>query len=238
MIVDLARAGSFAEVPTNSVTEDDIYAGLFEESDGTFCRCELIQRTDDGYKVILIDYGNEVVTRDLRILPAKIKAIAPLAIHCCLEPKADAWNTEQLKTFTHLTSTQNIFCAEIIDASRSPQVIRLFHADTNVLDMCQPANALDSTQQNKKCSGVVVKDGKFVCSCRKSFCRLQHLERHQRPESEFTCEFCRKIIRRADNFKSHLKTHDETQYKHVSSAFQICFASPTFSCVPPKQSES
>lgn len=65
MVDNMAEAGSFAKVPANSVIEDDIYAGLFE-SGVTFYRCQVIQKNDDDlYKVIFIDCGNEVATRDL-----------------------------------------------------------------------------------------------------------------------------------------------------------------------------
>lgn len=137
MIDKLTAASTFAEVLAKSVKNDEIYAGLFEE-DETYYRCQVIQTSDAGYKVIFIDFGNEAVTRDLRVLPDSIKAIAPIAIHCRLEPKTDAWNGQQVKTFTDLTSTDSTFHIETVNASGSPQVIRLYHADANVADICQP----------------------------------------------------------------------------------------------------
>lgn len=139
MIERLAQANSFASVPLETANENDIYAALFYK-DQTYYRCKLIGSTPAGIQVHFIDFGNEAITQELHVIPDDLKDISTFAIHSRLESKADSWGNEQVEIFKGLILPDVECYFETIDATVCPQVIRIFNADADVLDICEASS--------------------------------------------------------------------------------------------------
>lgn len=123
--------GDFIPIDRTSVNCDDIYAAAFE--DGAYYRCRVVEKRDNCCRVHFIDYGNTADSDDIRVIPDHLKAMPPLSIHCQLEADAKLWNSEQIRNFLDFVTIDTTFQIEMIDATSSPQIVRLFQADANIL---------------------------------------------------------------------------------------------------------
>lgn len=131
--------------------------GVFYENSNCFYRGLISNHIDgDQYKVIIIDYGHEIVTRksNLRTLPDDIQNFEPLAVKCSLEnDKFFRENPESSTKFKDIVGNYERVVIKIVDKDTKPWIIKVFGNEEN---LCEKLNKVlgnkveDSIQETEK----------------------------------------------------------------------------------------
>ncbi|XP_078047780.1 protein tudor isoform X2 [Augochlora pura] len=132
-------------LPLNTIEENTICAAKFLD-DGEWYRAKILSHSGDSTTVRYIDYGNTVVTNEVRMLPADLANIPALSKCCALrKPKTiNSWPPEAHKTLEELSNeAETIFQLEILDNSCDPIYVKLSLNGQDVIDI------LVSTSENK-----------------------------------------------------------------------------------------
>lgn len=100
MTAELENAESWPEI--SDVEENNLVAALHE--DGTWYRANIIKKSDEGYEVLFIDYGNTSCVSNLRELPEECTKILPLASNFKLDvPPRTKWGENSCELFKKMT---------------------------------------------------------------------------------------------------------------------------------------
>lgn len=97
----MSEAGSWPEKPSPEI--GDLVAALFVE-DNAWYRAKIVTKTDAGYELEFIDYGNSMIVGSVRELPLELAEENPYAICCRLDTVPGIQlNENSLKIFVNLS---------------------------------------------------------------------------------------------------------------------------------------
>ncbi|XP_043528677.1 tudor domain-containing 6-like isoform X3 [Frieseomelitta varia] len=143
MFEKLEAAPSF--LPLSTFEIGTICAAKYSE-DGQWYRAQILSHSEEGTKVLYIDYGNTEITNETRILPTDIINIPPLA-KCCALQKPDNiifWPSGACKLFKELATEETMFQFEILD-NRYPVCVKLNLNGRDVVDILMENISEDAT---------------------------------------------------------------------------------------------
>lgn len=88
-----------------------IVAALFDEDD-VWYRAKILEKLDDGFHVLFIDYGNESGVTQIRALPEDLTLLPAFAVSCCLfglPENADQWPAAVLDKLKEISDSAGTF---------------------------------------------------------------------------------------------------------------------------------
>lgn len=101
------------------------------QRDGAYYRAQVTAVTNDGFEVNLIDFGEQCVTDDLRVILENptLKNLSTRAKHCALEnlTEVDFWSEEATHFFKAIINDHfnETFQVEILQTHNDPWIVRL-----------------------------------------------------------------------------------------------------------------
>ncbi|XP_076220717.1 protein tudor isoform X2 [Nomia melanderi] len=138
MLKRLQAAPSF--LPLNTIEVGTICAAKFPD-DGNWYRAKILSHSGDSVTVNYIDYGNTVVTNEVRMLPVDIINIPALSKCCALQKPETikSWPPEAYKKLEELSGEgETMFQFEVLDDSCDPICVKLSLNGNNVIDILVP----------------------------------------------------------------------------------------------------
>lgn len=135
MSANLAGAAVFNPFDDAKVEVGTIGAAFFAGNQ-CYYRAKVLEKSNNTYKVLAFDYGNETETSDFRELPAALKAIEPLAIHCKLDEQlVQKFHPEEEKILKEILLAENNATfqeVEIVDRLTRPITVGLFQNQKDI----------------------------------------------------------------------------------------------------------
>lgn len=115
-----------------------ICAAFFPEDDNWY-RAKILSKSNGGYEVLYIDYGNTSITNQIRELPLNISEVPFLAKKCSLRLPGDkSWSEEAEAKFSEIAASgETVFSVELKEPGEHVTV-DLFVDEKNILDELEP----------------------------------------------------------------------------------------------------
>lgn len=108
---ELSNVETFDALETSAVEPDAIVAALFDE-DEVWYRAKVLEKLDDGCKVLFIDYGNESGVTLIKSLPADLAGMPAFATKCRLAglpEDATSWPSTVLDKLNEISESAESF---------------------------------------------------------------------------------------------------------------------------------
>ncbi|XP_055837554.1 maternal protein tudor [Episyrphus balteatus] len=128
-------------------------AAVFPD-DGALYRSKILENCgENGYRVVFIDFGNESLTQDLRVLPDDLRCIKAFSKHCSLENASKFSNiSASVEVFTVLIDEcGGIVKIDIVNDECTPAIVKMYANDENI---CEKLNRLLGIEGNAEESAV------------------------------------------------------------------------------------
>lgn len=108
---------------------------------GQWRRAKILSHSEEGIKVLCIDYGNITITNEARTLPADVINVPPLSRCCALKKpnSINSWPLDACKIFEELAAGgKTMFQFEILDDTSNLPSVKLSFNGKNIADILVP----------------------------------------------------------------------------------------------------
>lgn len=141
--MELGKADELQVLDNSTVEIGSIVAALYP-MDGFYYRAKVVERHENGFNVLFMDYGNICLVEKMLQLPDILKTIVPLATNCSLadERLAQFTDTERNQFMNFMQEDpEPTFQVEAIQTAIPKSIVHLYRDGFEVLDFIRQSTS-------------------------------------------------------------------------------------------------